>query len=57
MRYIKKNGELKDEKIVKALRKVAAWYEDGAILETYQVLFEIINDIEEWMEKQEEGDI
>lgn len=57
MRFIKKNGELKDGKIVAALRKAATWYENGAILETYQLLFAITNDIEEWLAKQEEGDI
>lgn len=54
MRYIKKNGELKDEKIVTALRKAAAWYENGAILEVYQLLFDICNNLEEWMSMQEE---
>ena len=54
MRYIKKNGELKDEKIVTALRKAAEWYENGAILETYQLLFGICNDLAEWMSLYEE---
>ena len=54
MRYIKKNGELNDEKIVTALRKAAAWYEDGVIQEAYDLLSDICYAIEEWMSMQEE---
>lgn len=54
MRYINRKGELKDEKIVVALRKAAAWYENGEIQETYDLLLDIIDSLEQWIRLQEE---
>lgn len=43
-----KKGELKDKRIVAALRKAAEGYENGEISETHDVLIEIVQAIEEW---------
>ena len=40
-----KNGELQDKQIVKALHQAAEDYENGEIIETKDVLIEIINAI------------
>lgn len=47
MRFYK-NGELKDKKIVEALRKAADWYEDGAIVEVRDLLQDIVDAIDEF---------
>lgn len=41
-------GELKDEKIVAALKRAANDYENGEIAEVYDLLLEIAAAIEEW---------
>ena len=41
-----KNGELKDKKIVKALKKAAEEYENGEIVEVRNLLAEIIDNID-----------
>lgn len=43
-----KNGELKDQKIIKALAQAAKDYEDGAISEVRDTLAEIIEAIDEF---------
>ena len=45
-----KNGELKDKKIVAALKKAADGYENGEIAETRDILVEIVQAIQEWEE-------
>jgi hypothetical protein len=42
------NGELKDEKIAKALRQAAQDYENGAIAEVRDLLADIVNAIDEF---------
>jgi len=41
-------GELKDEKIVVALKRAANDYENGEIAEVHDLLLEIAAAIEEW---------
>ena len=48
-----KKGELKDRKIVAALRQAADDYENGEIFEVKCVLVDIINSITEWEEAEE----
>ena len=43
-----KNGKLKDEKIVAALKQAAVDYENGEIAEVRDLLIEIANDIGDW---------
>lgn len=43
-----KNGELNDEKITDALRKAAAEYENGALIEVRDLLLEIVDAIDEF---------
>lgn len=50
-----KNGELQDEKILAALHKAADWYEDGAIIETRDMLIDIVNAINEFDKIQDGG--
>lgn len=40
-KYINNDGTLKDKKIVEDIRKAADMYENGELVETYDVLFEI----------------
>lgn len=53
MNYIKKNGELKDASIVGALKTAALMYENGEIVETRDVLFEILRDLNKFIEREE----
>ena len=48
-----KNGELKDKKIVAALRQAADDYENGEILEVKGVLIDIINAITDFEADEE----
>ena len=48
MRFLK-DGELKDEGIIKALKDAADDYEDGAISEVRDLLVEIVHAIDEWV--------
>ena len=41
-------GELKDEKIIAALKRAANDYENGEIAEVHDLLLEIAAAIEEW---------
>lgn len=41
-------GELKDKKILAALKQAVKDYDDGAIAEVHDVLLEIAAAIEEW---------
>lgn len=41
-------GELKDKKIVKALKQAAEDYENGEIAEVRDLLVDIVNAIDEW---------
>lgn len=41
-------GELKDEKIIAALKRAATDYENGEIAEVHDLLLEIAAAIEEW---------
>lgn len=50
MKFIK-NGELQDNKIIKALKDAVNDYEDGAILEVRDLLVEIVHAIDEWEDK------
>ena len=43
-----KNGELKDDKIVKALKQAAEDYENGEIAEVRDLLVDIVSAINEW---------
>lgn len=52
-----KKGELKDAKIVAALKKAADDYENGEICEVKDVLIDIINSITEWEQAEEERGI
>lgn len=54
MRFFK-NGELKDKKIEEALRKAAADYADGAIIEVRDLLLEIVQAIDEFEDREERG--
>lgn len=53
MRFFK-NGQLKDSEIIDALRKAAEWYENGAIVETGELLVEIVDAIDAFCENTEE---
>ena len=44
------NEELKDKKIVSALRKLAKSYENGEIVEVRDELLEIVNSIDEFVQ-------
>lgn len=44
--FNERTKELKDKKIISALKKCAEWYENGAIIEVHDELLEIINAIE-----------
>lgn len=46
------NGELKDKKIVAALKQAAKDYENGEIIEVHDLLLEIAAAIEEWEEEE-----
>lgn len=46
-------GELKDSKIVAALKQAAKDYEDGAIAEVRDLLSEIVFAIDEWTDHYE----
>ena len=48
-----KNGELRDEKIIAALKKARKWYENGAIIEVRDLLLEIVDSIDEFESEQE----
>lgn len=43
-----KNGELEDQKIIKALLQAAKDYESGEIAEVRDILVEIVNAIDEF---------
>lgn len=49
MKYLKKNGELKDGKIIEALRTAADMYENGEIVEVRDMLLEIQESLEEFI--------
>ena len=53
MRYITKKHELKDDNILKDLKKAAAMYENGEISEVHDMLLEIVGAIEEFEEHYE----
>ena len=42
------NGELKDAKIVDALRQAATQYENGEIVEVYDTLIDIVSAIDDY---------
>lgn len=46
------NGELADKKIVSALKRAAKGYENGEIIETRDVLLEIVAAIHKWDEAE-----
>lgn len=48
-----KNGELKDDKIIAALRQVADDYENGEIIEVKNTLIEIVYAIIDFEESEE----
>ena len=48
-----KHGELQDKQIVDALRQAVEDYENGEIIETKDVLIEIINAITDFESSQE----
>lgn len=52
-RFIKSNGELKDKKIISALRKAANDYENGEIAEVRDLLADIVNAIDEFTDNYE----
>lgn len=45
-KYIKKNGELKDKKIVAAIKQAADMYENGELVECADQLREIVEVID-----------
>lgn len=47
-----KNGKLDDKKIEAALRKAADDYENGELIEVWNLLFEIICAIDEFADKE-----
>lgn len=53
MKYIRRNGELQDRRIVNAIRRAADVYEDGEIIDAADMLLEVINAIDEWIHKEE----
>ncbi len=56
--FIRK-GELKDKKIADALRKAAGDYENGEIIEVMDVLYDILDAMTEFCEREERlnGDV
>lgn len=50
MKFIKRNGELKDKEIIAALRKAAEEYENGELAEVRDTLFDIVCAIDEFGE-------
>lgn len=55
MVYIKKNGELKDASICGALKTAAIMYENGEIVEVRDILFEILRDINKFIDQEEKA--
>ena len=55
MRFLK-DAELKDKKIVAALRKAADDYENGEIVEVRNLLMEIVDNIDWFMWNMEVAD-
>lgn len=55
MRYIKKNGELKDALICGALSTAAIMYENGEIVEVRDILFEALRDLNEFIDREEKN--
>ncbi len=51
MKYIKKNGELQDKRIISALKKAVDWYENGEVAEVRDGLLEIITAIDAFEER------
>ncbi len=49
-RFLNDDGSLKDAKIASAIRKAAEDYENGAILEAQDVLYDIVRAIDLWTE-------
>lgn len=49
-----KKGQLQDKKIIDALKRAAEGYENGEIIETRDVLIEIINAIADFDQAQEQ---
>lgn len=47
------NRKLKDKKIVESLKRAAQWYEDGAILEVKDLVYDIYCSITYWEQDQE----
>lgn len=54
MKYINRRGELKDAKIAEHIRKAADLYENGAILEAREILWQIADAIDKFTAGQEE---
>lgn len=48
-----KNGQLQDKKIIAALHRAAEDYEEGAIIETRDLLQDIVDAIDEFSEREE----
>ena len=53
MVYIKKNGELKDACIYGALQTAANMYENGEIVEVRDMLFDILRDLNTFIDQEE----
>ena len=49
-----RNGELEDEKIMMALRRAADEYDNGEIAEVHDLLFDVVEAIQKFMELYEE---
>lgn len=48
-KYIKRNGELKDKEIIKALKQCADDYENGEIVEVFDELHYIMYALQEFV--------
>ena len=46
LNYLNNDGTLKDDKVIADIRKAAAMYENGELLETRDLLLNIINAID-----------
>lgn len=48
-KYLDDSGYLKDNKIIEDIRKAADMYDNGEIVETHDLLLDIISVLDDWM--------
>lgn len=48
-KYLDDSGNLKDNKIIEDIRKAADMYENGEIVETHDLLLDVVSMLDDWM--------